>query len=64
MGALLHLLPFFNSHRLSVITVREVDRYKRHKARERASLDARRAAGDKDVPRGLSANTKIGRAHV
>jgi integrase len=37
--------------------VREVDRYKQHKARERATLNARRAAGDKDVPRGLSANT-------
>ncbi len=37
--------------------MREVDRYKQHKARERAALDARRAAGDKDVPRGLSANT-------
>jgi integrase len=52
-----HLLPFFQEHRLSEITVREVDRYKQHKARERATLDARRAAGDKDVPRGLSANT-------
>ena len=52
-----HLLPFFKSHRLSEITVREVDRYKQHKARERAALDARRAAGDKDVPRSLSANT-------
>lgn len=52
-----HLLPFFKSHRLSEITVREVDRYKQHKARERAALDARRAAGDKDVPLGLSANT-------
>jgi len=52
-----HLLPFFKNHRLSEITVREVDRYKQHKARERGALDARRVAGDKDVPRGLSANT-------
>ena len=52
-----HLLPFFSRHRLSEITVREVDRYKAAKARERAALDARRAAGEKRVPLGLSANT-------
>ena len=52
-----HLLPFFSRHRLSEITVREVDRYKAAKARERATLDARRSSGEKRVPLGLSANT-------
>jgi integrase len=42
---------------MSQITVREVDRYKAAKARERATLDASRAKGEKNVPVGLSANT-------
>jgi integrase len=33
-----HLLPFFARHRLSEITVEEVDRYRRSKERERAAL--------------------------
>ena len=31
-----HLLPFFADHRLSQITVREVDRYRQHKVKERS----------------------------
>ena len=34
-----HLLPFFSRHRLSAITVREVDRYKATMARERSALE-------------------------
>lgn len=52
-----HLVPFFKDHRVSQITVREVDRYKAAKARERGALDARRAKGEKNLPLGLSANT-------
>ena len=36
-----HLLPFFAKHRLSEITVEEVDRYRRAKVREREQLAAK-----------------------
>ena len=38
-----HLLPFFRDHRLSDITVREVERYKQTKLAQRAEIEARRA---------------------
>ena len=34
-----HLLPYFADHRLSTITVEEVDRYRVHKERDRAGLE-------------------------
>jgi integrase len=39
-----HLLPFFQHHRLSEITVQEVDRYKISKSLERQELEARLAS--------------------
>jgi integrase len=42
-----HLLPFFKDHRLSDITVREVERYKQAKLAERAEIEARRAEAAK-----------------
>lgn len=35
-----HLLPFFKDHRLSQITIREVDRYRQQKVREAAEISA------------------------
>jgi Phage integrase SAM-like domain len=52
-----HLLPFFAEHRLSEITVREVDRFKTSKARKRQELDEARARGEKVRERGLSNNS-------
>lgn len=52
-----HLLPFFQHHRLSDITVAEVDRYRQHKVRERDLLRARREAGEKTRHRPLSNET-------
>jgi integrase len=53
-----HLLPFFAGHRLSEITVQEVDRYKAAKVRERQAIDAAReqarARGVAYGARGLS----------
>jgi integrase len=53
-----HLLPFFAGHKLRDITVREVDRYKTAKTRERAAIEAERAAavaiGERYAERGLS----------
>jgi integrase len=40
-----HLLPFFQNHRLSEITVAEVDRYRAHKVRESELVAAARARG-------------------
>ncbi len=37
-----HLLPYFAKHRLSAITVEEVDRYRRSKVRERDALEKKR----------------------
>jgi integrase len=39
-----HLLPHFKDHRLSAITVEQVDRYRRAKERERAALERARLA--------------------
>jgi integrase len=52
-----HLLPFFMHHRLSDITVAEVDRYRQHKVRERDLLRARRDAGEATSTRPLSNET-------
>ncbi|HLM26728.1 MAG TPA: tyrosine-type recombinase/integrase [Thermoleophilaceae bacterium] len=52
-----HLLPFFAKHRLSQITVEEVDRYRTAKVRERDAKRRARAAGDKEVGRPLSNST-------
>jgi integrase len=53
-----HLLRFFAGHRLSEITVQEVDRYKVAKTRERQAIEEARAAakkrGEKFSERGLS----------
>jgi integrase len=49
-----HLLAFFKDHRLSEITVQEVDRFKVAKVRERQLLDEARARGEKVSERGLS----------
>ena len=38
-----HLLPYFAKHRLSAITVQEVDRYRREKVRESKAVAAARA---------------------
>ncbi len=37
-----HLLPYFAKHRLSAITVEEVDRYRREKVRESKAVAAAR----------------------
>jgi integrase len=59
-----HLLPYFAKHRLSAITVEEVDRYRRGKVRESQELrEAREAQAKlpkekrKSVPRPLSNGT-------
>ena len=56
-----HLLPYFADHRLSQITVEEVDRYRREKVRKREALEAARAkmgakpeAERESLPRPLS----------
>jgi integrase len=40
-----HLLPFFGAHKLSQITVAEVDRYRQHKAAEAETIRAAAAKG-------------------
>ncbi len=40
-----HLLPFFRNHRLSQITVREIDRYRQRKVAEGQAITAAAAAG-------------------
>ena len=40
-----HLLPFFRDHRLSQITVREIDRYRQEKVAEGQAITAAAAAG-------------------
>jgi hypothetical protein len=52
-----HLLPFFQHHRLSDITVAEVDHYRQHKVRERDLLRARREAGEPTSHRPLGNET-------
>lgn len=39
-----HLLRFFGEHSLSAVTVKEVDRYRQHKLRERKKLEKERRA--------------------
>jgi hypothetical protein len=51
------LLPFFEDHRLSEITISEVDRYRAVKVRERDLLIHAREAGEKIDRRPLSNST-------
>ena len=51
------LLPFFQHHRLSQITVAEVDCYRAHQVRERDRLAAARERGTDTPSRPLSNNT-------
>jgi hypothetical protein len=44
-----HLLPFFRSHRLSQITIAEVDRYKTAKLAQSASVSRRRRTPPRDA---------------
>ncbi len=55
-----HLLPFFGKHRLSQITVAEVDRYRQAKVRESDALAAAIAAGK---PRIVEVVDRHGRAY-
>jgi integrase len=52
-----HLLPFFAEHRLSEITIAEVDRYRHFKVRERDRLRAARKRGERPRRRPLSNET-------
>ena len=52
-----HPLPHFRAHRLSQITVREVERYKAEKLVESQRLRERRARGDRTAYRPLSPET-------
>jgi integrase len=52
-----HLLPFFAEHRLSEITIAEVDRYRHFKVRERDRLRAARERGERPRRRPLSNET-------
>src|SRR5919108_699882 len=53
-----HLLPYFAAYRLGEITTQDVDRYKVAKVRERAAIEAERAAalkrGERFSERGLA----------
>ena len=40
-----HLLPFFKDHRISEITVADVDRYSQHKVRKAAEITAATESG-------------------
>jgi integrase len=44
-----HLLPFFKYHRLSQITIAEVDRYRTDKVREREHGRAKRSLGNRSI---------------
>jgi integrase len=48
-GLTRHLLPFFKDHRLSQITIAEVDRYKNAKVRERERGNARRTLNNRTI---------------
>jgi integrase len=52
-----HLLPFFAEHRLSEITIAEVDRYRHFKVRERDAMRAARERGETRKRRPLSNET-------
>ena len=60
-----HLLRFFGDRQLSAITVREVDRYRQRKLRERKAFEARDATAKSDVATGPPSrplgNTSINR---
>src|SRR4051794_23540581 len=55
-----HLLPFFEKHRLSQITVAEVDRYRQHKVREAAEITA---AAESGKPTMVSYVDRLGRSY-
>jgi integrase len=55
-----HLLPFFQKHHLSKITVAEVDRYRQSKAREAAELTA---AAESGRPMMVSYVDRLGRGY-
>jgi hypothetical protein len=56
-----HLLPFFKDHRLSQITIAEVDRYRQHKVREAAEIEA---AAEKGKPRMVEIVDRLGRRYT
>ncbi len=49
-----HLLPFFAKHRLSEVTVEQVDRYRQRKVAEREAIRAARERGEGNGRRPLS----------
>jgi integrase len=55
-----HLLPFFKDHRLSGITVAEVDRYRQSKVREAAEITA---AAENGTPLRVSYVDRLGRRY-
>jgi hypothetical protein len=55
-----HLLPFFAEHKLSEITVAEIDRYRQHKVRENAVCQAALDAGS---PLMVEVVDKLGRRY-
>jgi integrase len=55
-----HLLPFFMDHRISEITVAEVDRYRQSKVREAAEISA---AAENGTPLTVSYVDRLGRSY-
>jgi hypothetical protein len=55
-----HLPPFFKDHRLSRITVVEVDRYRQNKVREAAEITA---AAENGAPLMVSHVDRLGRSY-
>jgi integrase len=55
-----HLLPFFKDHRISEITVAEVDRYRQSKVREAAEITA---AAENETPLTVSYVDRLGRGY-
>jgi len=55
-----HLLPFFKDHRISEITVAEVDRYRQSKVREAAEITA---AAENGTPLTVSYVDRLGRSY-
>ena len=55
-----HLLPFFKDHRVSEITVAEVDRYRQSKVREAAEITA---AAENGTPLTVSYVDRLGRGY-
>lgn len=54
-----HLLPFFKDHRLSQITIAEVDRYKNAKVRERERGKAKRTLSNRTINAALALFAQI-----